>query len=963
MIFKNMSVLIDKLKRKLINLFGIKSQKENNECEQGQNPWAGVASYPDPEDSKERLVFCGRNNEVGQLFRLVDNCLFTTLYGKSGIGKTSLLNAGLFPKLREERYFPISLRLGNLSKGTDLIAQVKNSIEETIKRKIGTSSIELFNLGQFRTDDSTRQLWQYFAERKFYNGQGEVIFPVIVLDQFEEVIRHDSEQAKELLKSIAYLSNPRNAMEDCEIDGKAYEYDFNFRFILSIREDDLYLLEDIIDQNYLSTLKDNRYRLQNLSLTGAYEVVSIVGATCFSDDGKEEMIHKIIEVTKDREGNRVNANLLSLLCSRLYTKAYLSSHPLITLNMVESFFKKDPFSEYYLSAVKGLRNKEREYIEDNLIDDDGRRRSVSEQDFKRNVKEATSLLEGNNRILQRVSGGNAEFDIELIHDAFCDILLKNRLTRKRALITSYYNMLLFLSIGLGVFCMGYGVLAYFINIIFFNASPHKLEILTGILSFFSIMMIPFTIGILSQSVKKGLVLLVINSLSAFITIFLADYLLTNSWAETYARVIDVSHYYYSAPCWIRSMFLLGILIIFLGGLAISIKDQPGLIVRTQDITFIKRYISMYVMLMIGFCAGYISFADLNLVLTPKALGWLPFVFSLLTIWFFSTFKGLRYYFFLTIVFLCLNFICSLIIILFDFWPRINLCAYVVPICAFTIIVSCLIMCFNIKMSHERDARLLLYALFPSLMLYFFMIALGYDPGYIEYKNVKKVFLSRCVINSKNDYLGCLNAQTGYENIPPVFDSFEEDLLLRTLTIKDSNVDVENEFSNQENLISVRRDINNQLMLVCHVFPIFERNLTGVLRNKDNGDNKAISDSKAVQLFISLRNGIIEYILGGDNYSSEPVKKSLMDFSIFLNQQLHNIQEMVKKDGLYVSEDHIGQLVRFKIKIQCIEDLHKALMENNYEKVNAIISSSYIPLFISGRDCVAAFHNRRSEIIL
>ena len=35
----------------------------------------------------------------------------TVLYGKSGLGKTSLLQAGLYPLLRAEHYFPVHLRL------------------------------------------------------------------------------------------------------------------------------------------------------------------------------------------------------------------------------------------------------------------------------------------------------------------------------------------------------------------------------------------------------------------------------------------------------------------------------------------------------------------------------------------------------------------------------------------------------------------------------------------------------------------------------------------------------------------------------------------------------------------------------------------------------------------------------------------------------------------------------------
>ena len=78
------------------------------------NPWAGLASYEDPAKSERKLKSCGRDNDIYDVTRLIDDNLLLILYGKSGIGKTSLLNAGVFPELRKEQYLPVSIRLGTL---------------------------------------------------------------------------------------------------------------------------------------------------------------------------------------------------------------------------------------------------------------------------------------------------------------------------------------------------------------------------------------------------------------------------------------------------------------------------------------------------------------------------------------------------------------------------------------------------------------------------------------------------------------------------------------------------------------------------------------------------------------------------------------------------------------------------------------------------------------------------------
>ncbi|HYN21762.1 MAG TPA: hypothetical protein VE078_12430, partial [Thermoanaerobaculia bacterium] len=67
------------------------------------NPWPGL----DPFDETDRAYFHGRTAESGDLLRLVRREPLTVLFGRSGLGKTSLLKAGLFPLLRAEDSLPV----------------------------------------------------------------------------------------------------------------------------------------------------------------------------------------------------------------------------------------------------------------------------------------------------------------------------------------------------------------------------------------------------------------------------------------------------------------------------------------------------------------------------------------------------------------------------------------------------------------------------------------------------------------------------------------------------------------------------------------------------------------------------------------------------------------------------------------------------------------------------------------
>src|SRR5882757_10956086 len=71
------------------------------------NPWPGLSSFT--EDL--RGFFFGREKETEELVRLIRRNTLTVLFGQSGLGKSSLLQAGAFPQLREADFLPLYLRL------------------------------------------------------------------------------------------------------------------------------------------------------------------------------------------------------------------------------------------------------------------------------------------------------------------------------------------------------------------------------------------------------------------------------------------------------------------------------------------------------------------------------------------------------------------------------------------------------------------------------------------------------------------------------------------------------------------------------------------------------------------------------------------------------------------------------------------------------------------------------------
>ena len=89
-----------------------------------ENPWLGLFSYSE----ETRAYFHGRDEESAELARRVQRKLLTVLFGQSGLGKTSLLRAGLVPRLRSTGFCPVYVRIIYAPESPAPAEQIKQAI-------------------------------------------------------------------------------------------------------------------------------------------------------------------------------------------------------------------------------------------------------------------------------------------------------------------------------------------------------------------------------------------------------------------------------------------------------------------------------------------------------------------------------------------------------------------------------------------------------------------------------------------------------------------------------------------------------------------------------------------------------------------------------------------------------------------------------------------------------------------
>ncbi|HYK04632.1 MAG TPA: hypothetical protein VE974_22965 [Thermoanaerobaculia bacterium] len=403
-----------------------------------ENPWPGLESF----EESARDYFHGREAEAEDLLRRVSDAPLTVLFGKSGLGKTSLLKAGLFPRLREKNFLPVHVRLDIRPDAPELGEQLRDSLLAVIAR-------ERVDAPPFAPGET---LWEYLhrADLELWNEQNYPLTPVLVLDQFEEVftlgerLPESVEGCKIDLGDLAENRIPAAFASRLAIDPTAAQgLDLRrmaYKLVVTLREDFLPHLESwraavpslgrvrvrllpMRPEQALSAVYDTAPHLLDEPL--ARRIVAFVAAAQIATT----QAHGEGAAPQPIGGGEIEPALLSLFCRGLNERRKQQGADRFDEQLLEGA-QQGIIADYYRSCVEGLPDSVSRFIETDLITEKGFRNSYAKDDAVPAFLTEEQLDRLINRRLLRVEERYGTARIELTHDLLTRAVMADRDRRR-----------------------------------------------------------------------------------------------------------------------------------------------------------------------------------------------------------------------------------------------------------------------------------------------------------------------------------------------------------------------------------------------------------------------------------------------------------------------------------------------------------------------------------------------------
>ncbi len=392
--------------------------------------YPGTQPFSDSADDRAR--FFGRSAEGDELYLRVLSVDLLIQFGKSGLGKTSLLQAWLFPRLREKAFLPVMIRLNQA--GESLASTVERAIEQACQ----TEGLQF-------TPNTPAGVWELLSTITVWRDD-LLLTPVLVFDQFEEVFTlRDAQFRDDLTAELGALTSgvpPQRLRADRS--GAPSQSRPKVKIVISLREDYLGALQEF--SAAIPTLFNERLRLEPLAETAAREAI-IGPARLIAGSGEAPYWAPAFDFEAPAlEGMLaylrgkfavIEPFQLQLLCRHAEKIAYAKrGQPNNTVTLTSADFAGSQgydsvLKNFYHDTLQKLpapqRKKARELCEEALLNSAGHRMMLEEgqiqSEFGVNAASLSTLSQ--ERLVRRERRMESAF-YEISHDRLAESILKSK---------------------------------------------------------------------------------------------------------------------------------------------------------------------------------------------------------------------------------------------------------------------------------------------------------------------------------------------------------------------------------------------------------------------------------------------------------------------------------------------------------------------------------------------------------
>lgn len=253
----------------------------------------------DAMEVRDAAIFHGREPEIEWLEASLPDHRAIVVFGETGIGKTSLVTAGLIPRLTEEGATPVLFHVGNDPRLEAVSALARAAATEDEPELI---------------DEAASLPEAVRAAQEALGGQ-----VVLILDQAEDLILRIGPRARE-----EFARQLGQVIGDEELDA---------RLVLTVSDSGFPLLFEL--QEHLPGIYHRVLRLGPLTRSHARQVL-VKAAARYERRWEEELIDRILD---DLGPNRIQTAELSVVCYRTY--ATLGRARVVKLRAYEALGGRD----------------------------------------------------------------------------------------------------------------------------------------------------------------------------------------------------------------------------------------------------------------------------------------------------------------------------------------------------------------------------------------------------------------------------------------------------------------------------------------------------------------------------------------------------------------------------------------------------------------------------------------------